>query len=199
MMSLPMNLVKSCIRFLAGSDLAPSAPALRGGGFWLSALSPSGLGAFCFSASTRTGVSSGRWSGRLAPDSPVGTAAAAGLARNPARRCSFLLEFGLDPGLNPGVFGKLLDFFPDFSFFWLILSERARKVKFFRLFLGFFLVLGSRVPTLFLPLRDTRARVCVCTCIGAYVGASGRTHLGVSGVESVRVMGWLAGRKKSFR
>jgi hypothetical protein len=63
------------------------------------------------------GVLSGAWLGvfiGLGLNSPDGLAAAAGLTRKLARRCWFLLDCGLDPGINPGVFGKLLDFLPDF-------------------------------------------------------------------------------------
>ena len=92
----------------------------------------------------------------------------------------FLLDGGLDPGVNPGVFGKLLDFLPVFAFFWLILSERSRKVKFFAFFWGFS---GSGLESpdsISAPAGHSRARAYVrtyvgaCAYVGAYVRAWGR-------------------------
>ncbi len=188
MMSLPMNLAKSCIRFLAGSDLAPSAPALLGGGFWLSALSPLWLGAFCFPASTRTGVSSGHRSGRLVPDSPVGTAAAAGLTRKATRRCDFCSSSGLTRAQtrvfseNFWIFSQI---FPSSGLFYPNVPEKSRFFVFFWGLLWFW----ARESRLSFCPCGTLARACVRTCVGASGRAWGR----------VRACDGLAGRKKSFR
>ena len=128
---MPTNSAMSCIRFPAGSDLDHSAPALCGGGFWLSALSPSGLGAFCFPALVERVRLLGIglvvvWS--LVPWGTSRQRGYSGSQPEDAIFCQKMRFFARRPGRTRAktrIFRKTSGFFPDFPFFWLILSERG--------------------------------------------------------------------------